>query len=140
VNVQDYRLIEALMEFILQTKYFDSGDYNMAKAKTGSSKPPIGPGQKLLLPGSTGDAIPTPESVPQRKISFNQKKLAGMSWKSVNQTETVNHDHFYKTSVGGWVFVKMVWPRIVFWLFSIIIDWKICEPFTIWDIYYLTNK
>lgn len=62
----------------MQTKYFDSGDYNMAKAKTGSSKAqlPIAPGQKLLIPDQpTGDAIPTPETVPHRKSSILQSKL-----------------------------------------------------------------
>jgi hypothetical protein len=63
------------------TKYFDSGDYNMAKAKGGASgpKPALAPGQKLLLPGSTGDAIPTPETVPHKKLGLHQSKLAGMS-------------------------------------------------------------
>jgi hypothetical protein len=61
-------------------KYFDSGDYNMAKAKTGSSTAkPVGPGQKILLPGPTGDAIPTPETVPHKKVSLLQSKLASMS-------------------------------------------------------------
>jgi len=59
-------------------KYFDSGDYNMAKAKMGTSTKPVPAGQKLLLPGSTGDAIPTPDTVPQRKTSIiQQSKLAG---------------------------------------------------------------
>lgn len=61
-------------------KYFDSGDYNMAKAKVGSTKPLIGPGQKVVLPGPTGDAIPTPESVPHKKISNLQSKLVNLSW------------------------------------------------------------
>jgi len=61
-----------------QQKYFDSGDYNMAKAKGAPLK---GPG---LLAGKpmgappvaepsntvTGDTIPTPESVPVRKTSI----------------------------------------------------------------------
>lgn len=62
------------------TKYFDSGDYNMAKAKVGSTKPLIGPGQKVVLPGPTGDAIPTPETVPHKKISNLQSKLVNLSW------------------------------------------------------------
>lgn len=66
----------------------------MAKAKTGSSKQPNGPGQKLDMPGSTGDAIPTPESVPHKKIGFNQKKLASMSWKSVNVHDPLNNSEF----------------------------------------------
>lgn len=61
------------------TKYFDSGDYAMANAKTGASKQPLGPGQKLLLPGSTGDAIPTPETVPHKKVSTVQRKLSGLT-------------------------------------------------------------
>jgi len=64
-------------------KYFDSGDYNMAKAKVGAggaAKPVLAPGQKLLIPdGTTGDAIPTPETVPHRKLNLHQSKLAGMS-------------------------------------------------------------
>lgn len=53
-------------------KFFDSGDYNMAKAKMGGVNKPLPPNQKLLLPASTGDAIPTPETVPQRKTSLAQ--------------------------------------------------------------------
>lgn len=59
----------------MQNKYFDSGDYNMAKAKVGSAKPVIGPSQKVVLPGPTGDAIPTPETVPHKKITNIQSKL-----------------------------------------------------------------
>lgn len=53
-------------------KYFDSGDYNMAKAKGQKprSKLPTVP-QHL-----TGDAIPTPETLPIRKTSIMQSKLA----------------------------------------------------------------
>jgi len=64
------------------TKYFDSGDYNMAKAKVGpggGAKPVLASGQKLLLPGPTGDTIPTPETVPHKKINLHQSKLAGLS-------------------------------------------------------------
>jgi hypothetical protein len=63
-------------------KYFDSGDYNMAKAKVGAegAKPTLAPGQKLLIPAeTTGGAIPTPETVPHRKLNLHQSKLAGMS-------------------------------------------------------------
>ncbi|KAK0075639.1 hypothetical protein PV325_006611 [Microctonus aethiopoides] len=50
-------------------KYFDSGDYQMAKQKSTAAKPkPTG-----VLP--TGDAIPTPETVPQRKTSIIQQKF-----------------------------------------------------------------
>ncbi|XP_071449184.1 cAMP-regulated phosphoprotein 19 [Hetaerina americana] len=58
-------------------KYFDSGDYQMAKqnkAPTAKSRvPPV-------LPYATGEAIPTPESVPVRKTSIiQQSKLATSS-------------------------------------------------------------
>jgi len=53
-----------------QQKYFDSGDYNMAKAGIGGKKP-IPTGQKLLLlGGETGSAHPTPETIPARKTSL----------------------------------------------------------------------
>lgn len=47
-------------------KYFDSGDYQMAKQKGGTVK------QLFANKVSTGDAIPTPESVPARKTSIIQ--------------------------------------------------------------------
>merc|ERR1719290_754253 len=56
-------------------KYFDSGDYQMAKQKpaTKSRMPP-------LLAQPTGDTIPTPESVPVRKTSIiQQSKLSTAS-------------------------------------------------------------
>ncbi|KAL6266396.1 alpha-endosulfine [Pogonomyrmex barbatus] len=49
-------------------KYFDSGDYQMAKQKSAAKPKPAG-----VLP--TGDAIPTPETVPQRKTSIIQQKF-----------------------------------------------------------------
>ncbi|XP_056637416.1 alpha-endosulfine [Diorhabda carinulata] len=54
-------------------KYFDSGDYQMAKQKFGNVANKAG----LQLPGpipfvGTGEAIPTPESVPVRKTSLVQ--------------------------------------------------------------------
>lgn len=59
-------------------KYFDSGDYNMAKAKMGggAASKPLPQSQKLLLPGSTGDTIPTPEAA-HRKPSLIPSGLAG---------------------------------------------------------------
>lgn len=47
-----------------QNKFFDSGDYNMAKStKPGiPAKQPLPPAEKLLLP--------TPDTVPQRKSSI----------------------------------------------------------------------
>ncbi|XP_001606056.1 alpha-endosulfine [Nasonia vitripennis] len=49
-------------------KFFDSGDYQMAKQKQAAKPKPAG-----VLP--TGDAIPTPETVPQRKTSIIQQKF-----------------------------------------------------------------
>nr|CAG4641424.1 EOG090X0P2R [Eulimnadia texana] len=55
-------------------KYFDSGDYQMAKQKGPAAIP------KTQLPTTldqpTGEAIPTPDSVPVRKTSIIQSKLA----------------------------------------------------------------
>ena len=65
----------------LQTKYFDSGDYNMAKAKMGpKARVPVGPtnidNRALVTEQSvTGDTIPTPESVPVRKTSIVQSRI-----------------------------------------------------------------
>jgi len=47
-------------------KYFDSGDYQMAKQKGGGIK------QVFANKVSTGDAIPTPETIPARKTSIIQ--------------------------------------------------------------------
>ncbi|KAM6909869.1 endosulfine alpha b [Xenentodon cancila] len=55
-------------------KYFDSGDYNMAKAKMKNKQLPVaGPDKNLV----TGDHIPTPQDLPQRKSSLVTSKLAG---------------------------------------------------------------
>lgn len=51
-------------------KYFDSGDYQMAMQKSHKSRMPP------LLAHSTGDTIPTPESVPARKTSIIQGSKA----------------------------------------------------------------
>ncbi|XP_076354591.1 endosulfine alpha isoform X2 [Tachypleus tridentatus] len=53
-------------------KYFDSGDYNMAKAKSQKARVPAAP----IVRESTGDAIPTPDVLPTRKTSLVQSKLA----------------------------------------------------------------
>ncbi|XP_066233463.1 alpha-endosulfine isoform X1 [Saccopteryx leptura] len=58
-------------------KYFDSGDYNMAKAKMKNKQlPSAGPDKNLV----TGDHIPTPQDLPQRKSSLVTSKLAGMKY------------------------------------------------------------
>ncbi|XP_050786371.1 alpha-endosulfine isoform X1 [Gopherus flavomarginatus] len=58
-------------------KYFDSGDYNMAKAKMKNKQlPTTGPDNNLV----TGDHIPTPQDLPPRKSSLVTSKLAGCIW------------------------------------------------------------
>lgn len=52
--------------FYLKQKYFDSGDYQMAKQKGGGIK------QVFANKVPTGEAIPTPETVPARKTSIIQ--------------------------------------------------------------------
>jgi len=56
-------------------KYFDSGDYNMAKAKIKNKQlPTTAAPEKAEI---TGDHIPTPQDLPQRKPSLVASKLAG---------------------------------------------------------------
>ncbi|KAJ8247861.1 hypothetical protein GJAV_G00251370 [Gymnothorax javanicus] len=55
-------------------KYFDSGDYNMAKAKMKNKQLPAAMAEKAEI---TGDHIPTPQDLPQRKPSLVASKLAG---------------------------------------------------------------
>ncbi|XP_023670017.1 cAMP-regulated phosphoprotein 19a isoform X1 [Paramormyrops kingsleyae] len=55
-------------------KYFDSGDYNMAKAKIKNKQLPAAAAEKTEI---TGDHIPTPQDLPQRKASLVASKLAG---------------------------------------------------------------
>lgn len=60
-----------LHPIFFQQKYFDSGDYQMAKQQTQPSnlaKPRPPP----FIPIQTGDEIPTPETVPARKTSIIQ--------------------------------------------------------------------
>ncbi|XP_007235205.1 cAMP-regulated phosphoprotein 19b isoform X1 [Astyanax mexicanus] len=54
-------------------KYFDSGDYNMAKAKMKNKQLPTATAEKTEI---TGDHIPTPQDLPQRKPSLVASKLA----------------------------------------------------------------
>ncbi|CAL8247785.1 unnamed protein product [Lota lota] len=55
-------------------RFFDSGDYNMAKDKMKNKQLPVaGPDKNLV----TGDHIPTPQDLPQRKSSLVTSKLAG---------------------------------------------------------------
>ncbi|XP_025425463.1 cAMP-regulated phosphoprotein 19 [Sipha flava] len=56
-------------------KFFDSGDYQMARqAGNGSNFSSNRPVQQVLGFG-TGDTIPTPETVPARKTSIIQPKF-----------------------------------------------------------------
>lgn len=57
----------------VQQKYFDSGDYNMAKAKGSKAAPRVPP---AIPQNPTGETIPTVESLPPRKTSLIQSKLA----------------------------------------------------------------
>ncbi|XP_054278330.1 cAMP-regulated phosphoprotein 19-like [Macrosteles quadrilineatus] len=59
-------------------KYFDSGDYQMAKQTTAMKMRQQQAPQANLAFG-TGEAIPTPESVPARKTSIIQPKFAPSS-------------------------------------------------------------
>lgn len=54
-------------------KYFDSGDYNMAQAKMKNKQLPAASAEKTEI---TGDHIPTPQDLPQRKPSLVASKLA----------------------------------------------------------------
>ncbi|KAJ7994835.1 hypothetical protein DPEC_G00253580 [Dallia pectoralis] len=58
-------------------KYFDSGDYNMAKAKVKNKQLPTTTSEKSGGGEVTGDHIPTPQDLPQRKPSLVASKLAG---------------------------------------------------------------
>lgn len=68
-------LIPGLLFDFIQQKYFDSGDYNMAKAKVKNKQLPVAGPEKNLV---TGDHIPTPQDLPRtRKSSLVTSKLAG---------------------------------------------------------------
>nr|XP_004649190.1 alpha-endosulfine-like [Jaculus jaculus] len=55
-------------------KYFDSGDYHMAKAKMKNKQLPSAVADRSRV---TGDHIPTPQDLPQRKSSLVTSKLEG---------------------------------------------------------------
>uniref|UniRef100_A0A673MAL6 cAMP-regulated phosphoprotein 19a n=1 Tax=Sinocyclocheilus rhinocerous TaxID=307959 RepID=A0A673MAL6_9TELE len=70
-----YSCQQVLLNCLLsQPKYFDSGDYNMAKAKIKNKQLPAAQTEKTEI---TGDHIPTPQDLPQRKPSLVASKLAG---------------------------------------------------------------
>ncbi|XP_041363203.1 cAMP-regulated phosphoprotein 19-like [Gigantopelta aegis] len=57
-------------------KYFDSGDYNMAKAKMNNPKKPLAANEKMYLQESIGETIPTADNLHLRKPSIVTSKLA----------------------------------------------------------------
>ncbi|XP_076465817.1 cAMP-regulated phosphoprotein 19-like [Babylonia areolata] len=61
---------------IQKGKFFDSGDYNMARAAINNPKRPLPAQEKMLLQESIGEGIPTPKDLPPRKPSIIQSKLA----------------------------------------------------------------
>ena len=64
---------------VFQAKYFDSGDYAMAKAKGGAAmKHPAMAG--VVTPElTTGEEIPTPENAHPRKAANRLSKLVSMT-------------------------------------------------------------
>lgn len=63
-----------ILHLVTQQKYFDSGDYNMAKAKMKNKQLPSAPTEKTEI---TGGHIPTPQDLPHRKTSIVTSKLVG---------------------------------------------------------------
>ncbi|KAJ2940697.1 hypothetical protein O0L34_g14806 [Tuta absoluta] len=57
-------------------KFFDSGDYNMAKQRPSNLSAPFKAPAVPCNKHPTGDAIPTPETVPVRKTSIIQPKFS----------------------------------------------------------------
>ncbi|CAL1543108.1 unnamed protein product [Lymnaea stagnalis] len=57
-------------------KYFDSGDYAMAKAKLSAKSKPTPPPEKIIKAEAVGETIPTPENIQARKPSLVTSKLA----------------------------------------------------------------
>lgn len=56
-------------------KYFDSGDYAMAKAKLSAKQKPMPP-PEIIKAEDVGETIPTPETIQTRKQSLVTSKLA----------------------------------------------------------------
>lgn len=63
-----------ILDLVVQQKYFDSGDYNMAKAKMKNKQLPSAPAEKAEI---TGGHIPTPQDLLHRKTSIVTSKLVG---------------------------------------------------------------
>jgi len=62
-------------------KYFDSGDYNMARGQAAKGPQPklkgkTITGERLVVPDEpTGDTHPSPDDLTQRRVSVTQSKL-----------------------------------------------------------------
>lgn len=74
LNNTSVTVVSFYVVLFVQQKYFDSGDYNMAKAKMKNKQLPSAPTEKTEI---TGGHIPTPQDLPQRKTSIVTSKLAG---------------------------------------------------------------
>lgn len=100
---------------LFQNKYFDSGEYNMTKAKIRGSKLPPAAQENMILQEPPGDAIPTPEAIATiRKPSLQQSKLAELSWRNIKWIFLYNlNSAFHLPSI-----VKL-------YLSFVIITWKI---------------
>ncbi|KAG0414200.1 hypothetical protein HPB47_008628 [Ixodes persulcatus] len=59
-----------------QQRYFDSADYNMARARAHVTTPREFP---VVPQNDTGEAIPTVESLPPRNAAIEQSKLATLT-------------------------------------------------------------
>ncbi|KAM7288556.1 cAMP-regulated phosphoprotein 19-like [Ixodes scapularis] len=59
-----------------QQRYFDSADYNMARARAHVTTPREFP---AVPQNDTGEAIPTVESLPPRNAAIEQSKLATLT-------------------------------------------------------------
>lgn len=87
-------------------RYFDSGDYNMAKAKSTKPVPSTTMG-KPIFPGASGDTIPPAEVIAHRKPSLVQSRLA---------------DHLQHTS---WITLPLTRNAGSRELVSLILSWNI---------------
>ena len=65
-------------KYSIPYQYFDSGDYNMARGQAAKGPQPklkgkTITGERLVVPDEpTGDSHPSPELIPQRKVSISQ--------------------------------------------------------------------
>ena len=79
------------MLYFQQVKYFDSGDYNMAKSaekKKGLGKP-VPPRGNVNVMGEDidiGEGIPTPDKIPHRKQSVPSKLVENQPQPQVQVT------------------------------------------------------